>query len=418
MTETFEVRYQHLIIRLFFAICLAWGATTAHAQRIRLPSWSPERPEPTLAATASSADEPQLMAVRTRAGSDLDINIELPTEPRVASVDGPATLDTRGMSIADGFVNLDGWNQNCPTCPPAPSRRFSLFAAGLYLRPTGTNIAYAVEQTGCDPLLASPTGQVGTTSLDAQGGMRVGGSWFLPSGAEIVGTYTWLSNDTNSSIAAQGGTVLASLVTHPSLASCGVNSLTASASQDIDQQLIDLDYRVPLYADCFVDARYLAGIRYAQFDQHFSAQQLTGVATGVATVGTDVNFDGLGFHMGLEGERRSTHSGLFLYGRGMVNFLNGKFTARYSQVNQFGGAIPIGFNTEEYRIVSLLEGELGVGWQSRGGHWRLKAGYQTYTWLNMLTTSDYIRGARAGVIDDFSDTLTFDGLVAQVEWRR
>lgn len=396
---------------------LASVATTTYAQRIRIPAWSPERPEAAAEAADSAADlSPS--AASDQAGSDLDIHFELPDEPRVASRSGPATLNLPGLAIADGFVNLDAGNPNCPTCPPAPSRRFGIFAAGLFLRPGGANVVYAIEQTGCDPVLSSPTGQVGATSPDRQGGFRVGGSMFLRSGAELVATYTWLSNDTQSGIAAQGGTVLTSQVTHPSLASCGTNSLSAVASQDIDQRLIDLDYRAPFCFDCCTEIRYLAGIRYARFDQRFSAQQLTGVATGLATVGTDINFDGLGFRLGLEGERRSQYTGLFIYARGVANFLSGEFKARYSHVNQFGGTVPVALNSEDYRIISVLEAELGVGWQSRQGRWRLTAGYQANAWLNTLTTSDYIRGVRAGAIDNLSDTLTFDGLVAQVEWRR
>lgn len=421
---------------------LASALSTAQAQRIRLPNWSPERPdvaaasdtgEPSVVESGGDAlaREPARLAQRVladvtdaaeAADGELDINFELPDEPRVASRSGPATLDLGAMSIADGFihpngiVHPDGIQGNCANCP-APRRRFGLFAEGLYLRPGGANVVYAIEQTGCDPT-STPTGQVGETSLDRDGGLRVGGSMFLRSGAELVATYTWLTNDTQSNVVAQTGTVLASQVTHPSLASCGTNSLSASASQGIDQHLIDLDYRAPICFDCSTEVRYLAGIRYAQFDQGFSAQQMTGVATGLATVGTEVSFDGLGFRMGLEGLRSSPNSGLFVYGRGVANFLAGEFNARYSQVNQFGGAVPVRMNSEDYRIVSLLEAELGVGWQSRGGRWRLSTGYQVNAWFNALTAGDYIRGVRAGNIDDLRDTVTFDGLVAQVEWRR
>ena len=419
---------------MLFAFLLVLWATSAHGQRIRIPTWSPDRPDAAALGTTltgdvarsverlatierASFDEPAPTEQPAPAASDLDINFELPDEPRVASRSGPATLDMSALGIADGFVGQGAMIGNCPTCPPRP-RRFGLFAAGLFLRPGGANVVYAIEQTGCDPVLSSPTGQVGTTSLDRQGGLRVGGSIFLPSGAEIVGTYTWLTNDTQSSIEAQPGTVLASQVTHPSQASCDTNSLSALADQEIKQHLIDLDYRVPFCFDCATEVRYLAGIRYARFDQQFSAQQLTGVTSGLATVGTDITFDGLGFRLGLEGERRSPYWGMFIYARGVANFLSGEFNARYTQVNQFGGAVPIALNYDDYRIIGLLETELGVGWRSPGGRWRLSAGYQINAWTNMLTTSDYLRGVRAGDVDDLGETLTFDGLVAQVEWRR
>lgn len=427
------MRYHHRTIRIVFPLFLVLVAMTAHAQRIRFPQRSTELPELSADEASSStrettaADRAARVAERSveRAipaleaddvGSDLDINIDLPTEPRVASLTGPST-GLSGLAIADGFVNLDGCGPNCNTCPPSRTRRFGIFAEALFLRPGGADVVYAIEQTGTDPLLSSPTGQVGKTSPDFATGLRIGGSWLLRSGAEARATYTWLPSETTSSIVARTGTVLASQVTHPSLPNVGTNSLSASALQNIDQQLFDLDFVAPFCSGCDTEVRYLAGVRYARLDQKFTAQQLTGVATGLSTVSNQIKFDGVGVRLGLEGERRNSSSGLLIYGRGVTNFLGGEFNARYGQVNQFGGAVPVVVNSENYRIVSLLEAELGFGWVSPGGRWRLTGGYLINAWFNTLTSSDYINGVQARSIDDLSSTLTFDGVVARAEWQ-
>jgi hypothetical protein len=356
VTGPLDVRYHHRTIRIVFPLFLVLVAMTAHAQRIRFPQRSPELPSASADEVASStretasAERAASVAARSvdralsepgsLADSDLDINIDLPVEPRVASLTGPSTGPT-GLAIADGFVNLDGCGPNCAPCPPCPPRRFGVFAEALFLRPGGADVVYAIEQTGTDPLLSSPTGQVGSTSPDIATGARIGGSWLLRSGAEARATYTWLPSETTSSIVARTGTVLASQVTHPSLPNVGTNSLSASALQNIDQQLLDFDYTARLCSGCDTEVRYLAGVRFARLEQRFTAQQLTGVATGLSTVSTDIKFDGFGVRLGLEGERRNSCNGLLIYGRGVTNFLGGEFNAAYGQVNQFGGAVPV-----------------------------------------------------------------------------
>jgi len=71
----------------------------------------------------------------------------------------------------------------------------------------------------------------------------------------------------------------------------------------------------------------------------------------------------------------------------------------------------------EDRVVTILDAELGLGWQSVGGGLRLTAGYTFSGWFNVINTDDFIRAVRRNDSVSVSDTLTFDGLVFRAELR-
>ena len=132
---------------------------------------------------------------------------------------------------------------------------------------------------------------------------------------------------------------------------------------------------------------------------------------------TQIDFDGVGIHFGLDGLKRRSGTGLLLYAKGDVSFVAGEFKADFRQTNQFGGAAVIGNDLADYRVVTILESELGLGWESNCGRLRVTGGYAVSGWLNTLTTGSYIDGVRAGSYTDLSETLAFNGLVSRVELR-
>src|SRR5262249_31902584 len=140
---------------------------------------------------------------------------------------------------------------------------------------------------------------------------------------------------------------------------------------------------------------------------------------GTTTVTSHINFDGVGPRTGLEGEYHFRR-GLFSYGKGIVDVLAGHFGATYDQHNTFAGQQA---HTEvaEDRIVPQLELELGGGWQSPKGHFRISAGYYVSSWFNTLTTPNFIAGAIGNNFttnqNNSRDVLTFDGFVGRVEVR-
>ena len=300
---------------------------------------------------------------------------------------------------------------------PVWQHRSGVFGDFLYLRPGNVDVIYAREQTSFDPLLASPTGPVGRAAIDGGAGFRVGARWAWDDCTSIEASYTWFRSDTSSSITANPGTVLDMTVAHPSVATSGANSLVATADYDIGFQIVDIDYRGLLVGDFDGGLDYTAGVRYVRLTQDFRASQEIFAGSGLTTVATQIGFDGVGLHFGLDGIKRRPGSGWLLYAKGDASFLAGEFRARYRQSNQFGGAGVIGNDLADFRVVTILETELGVGWESSDGRWRWTAGYVFVGWLNALTTGTYIDGVRNGTYTDLGETLTFDGLTTRIEWR-
>jgi len=353
---------------------------------------------------------------------------EAPIQPTPAprrSIAPSATLDQAisgsGMIVSDFMPPMNDPYAFCGPggCPPQQNcgPRFGVYFDALLLRPGNADVTFAREKSGCEPTSA-PTGPVGIVGHDADFGFRVGLSYSWNPQASAVLSYTWFENSASSRLTASPNTVLESLVTYPTQPSCGENSLAASASGLIRFQFLDLDYQRVVAGDCNSEVYVLGGIRFGSLEQSLSAEQNIGTAAGLADVDTSTDFDGFGFRLGAGGEQINCRSGLLLYARGVANFLGGEATGRYQQVNQFGGAIPIALNHEDYRIISILEAEFGIGWTNRSRNWRLSAGYQANAWFNTLTTSEYLRGVQTGIADSLGDTVTFDGLVARIEYQR
>ena len=97
-----------------------------------------------------------------------------------------------GCGSGGGFTTMG--TSLCTTCPGTccccPPKRIGVFADALYLRLGNADLTYAVEQTGCDPLLSSPTGQVGRVAPDFELGYRIGFEAATCNGGVIRATYS------------------------------------------------------------------------------------------------------------------------------------------------------------------------------------------------------------------------------------
>src|SRR5206468_1015781 len=270
---------------------------------------------------------------------------------------------------------------SCGCCPdPLWVHRSGVFADFLYLRPGNIDYIYAVEQTGTLPT-DSPTGPTGRVGFDASPGYRLGVTHCLTDCSSLQASYTWFQDDTQSSITAAPGTVLVFQPGLPSIPNVGASSILASARYNIRFQQADLDYRGLLYGTCNSALNYFAGLRYANLKQDFHAQEDVGVPVGLAQTITHISFDGFGIGMGLDGMRRAANSGWLVYGRSSASFVSGEFKANYRQLSQFGPNSTVGNDLVDYRVLTILQTELGLGWQNATGNIRLTAGYQFAGWF-------------------------------------
>ena len=296
------------------------------------------------------------------------------------------------------------------------AHRTSLFGEFLWLRPGSTDLIYATEQTDPDPAVASPTGPLGIVGLDAEAGFRVGGSIGLSQCSSIQLSYARWDGSSQHSIEAQQNNVLSSNVTHPSVATSGNSSLEAMASQDMNFQTLDLNYRHLWKKTDSIAVNWLAGVRYGNIEQQFSADQTVAVATGLTNVATDIDFDGFGISGGLDFETYSCTTGLMLYGKTMASLMAGEWNATYDQRNQFGGGV-ISNRYEDFHATPTLDAELGVRWMGKKRHLVLSSGFLMSAWYEAVTTRSYINSVRDGQLTDAGETMTFSGLTARAEWR-
>ena len=181
---------------------------------------------------------------------------------------------------------------------------------------------------------------------------------------------------------------------------------------------MDLDYRAIWWlGECSV-VNWSVGARYANLTQDFAAQfDDTGTLDDVATA---VDFDGGGIRLGLDGERHNCR-GILLYGRTAMSLVGGEFSGSYFQGTDQDPEI-VNTAWKAGRLVPIFDLELGAGWQSPCGHFRVTAGYVVNMWFNTLTTDSWIRSVQqnnfVGQADAISyDTLTFDGFTARAEYR-
>jgi hypothetical protein len=332
--------------------------------------------------------------------------------PEVHTEEPPAISSNVSCSCSDD-------TSCCSSCccpDPLWMHRSGVFMDLLYLRPGNIDYVYAVAQTG--PLATDvPTGQTGRVGFDGAPGYRLGGTMCLTDCSSIQASYTWYNVDTGSSLTANPGSVLVFQPGLPQIPNVGATAITASASSALRFQMLDLDYRGLLYGTCDTAVNYFGGVRYANLKQTFQGQEDVGVPFGLSRVNTDINFDGFGIGMGIDAMKRQAATGLLAYGRWSASFVSGEFKAQYREVTQFGPNSIIGNNITDYRVMSILATELGVGWRSYCGRYQVLAGYTFQSWGNALTTASYIPGVQNRRFDNLNETLTFDGFTSRVQFQ-
>lgn len=325
----------------------------------------------------------------------------------------------RGSASCGTSCGGCGKSAVCCCCEPWWSHRTGAFGQFLLLRPGNVDQIYTIEQNSTTPG-QFPTGAVGRLNVDEEAGFRVGFSVCASNCTSFVASYTRWEGKTLDRIAAQPGNFLNSQIIHPSTLTVGATALEGGGGYSIDFQLIDAAYRHIWKTSDVYAINWLAGFRYGKMEQDLITQQQVSVATGLVTNDVDVDFNGFGMTFGIDGERRSCHSGLMIYGKALSSFLAGDWRGDYVQTNQFafgGGGGIVANDYEDYRITPVLELELGFGWQSPCGHYRATVGYMTSAWYNAVSTREYVEAVRNNSYVSVDETITFNGLTTGVEAR-
>jgi hypothetical protein len=229
--------------------------------------------------------------------------------------------------------------------------------------------------------------------------------------------YVRTETQTGASISAADGE-LQPLLMHPGTINVLSNVQDASGTLSIEQDLLDVDLKGLMTGtdqqcqNCADQINYIAGVRFARFDQELGVAY---AVTGTTTVDSAIDFEGIGPRFGLEATRHANAYGLFAYGRAVTSVLVGEFDANFRQNNTFNGLEAFS-SWSSGRIVPVLDLELGLGWTGPGRHLRISGGYLVSAWWNVVTLDDYIEATHVLEYRDLSGVMTFDGLVARAEW--
>ena len=280
----------------------------------------------------------------------------------------------------------------------------AVFGEFLYLRTRNAEVPFGVPM---NPNNALPVAPLGMVDQDYGPGFRVGLSYVLDGDSSVTMQFTQFETDTTNQLTVAGPDVVRSLVSYPD----GRNFQSAQASHDIDFQFLDVDYRRVLSCADNHNVAFLVGMRAGQFRQEFTADFF---AAANESVQTEIDFYGAGLRLGLEGERYSNSRRWLIYGKTYGNFVAGDFTADYIQQS---ATLPVDTSWKAGRIVPMLDLEVGAGWQSRCGTWRVTGGYMISAWYNTVKTDEWLDAVQSNNYGGLSGSMSFDGLVMRCEGR-
>ena len=397
MRKVFKI-WSSAAVMLLLLQNISVGASPA----VRSPSGSPRADLKLTRLSAPSPDE-------TEPGFRFNRSVEDQNADRLQLV----RADDYLPPMADDLGSCEP--ECCVNCWEFWEHRNAVWGEFLYLRPRGADVTYA---TPVDGTLATsvPVGPQAVAAFGYDAGFRVGGAWAIDRCSSFTANYMWYQADTSDSVSLPGGgSFLRADTVHPSTVNVAADSLSAQALYNFNLQSVDVNYKALLWHGDDFAVNYLFGLRYARIEQQFGA---TYSILGTTNVNTNVDFNGFGPRIGFEGERLLGDCGLLVYSKGSVNFLFGSNSADYLQRNIFTG-IQAQTSLRETRIVTVPEFELGTGWQTCDGCFRITAGYYVSAWFNMMTTPEYLSTVRENPnsFERQVKTLTLDGLCLRAEWR-
>jgi hypothetical protein len=310
----------------------------------------------------------------------------------------------------------------CCCCETPFAHRSGIFGGYLLLRPRDQEIAFAlpsqnpVVQGGLPRIV--PQGRTVILDPDYQPGYRFGGVLALDCNTSVFGSYTSFDSSTQNGRVATADELNANisiypLLMHPrTLTPANVTNVAAQGVYSVDFEIIDIGARSLLFNSNNFAINAFGGARWAHLEQDVAAAYNI---NGGTLVRANAEYDGLGSLMGLDAEFRSA-SGFGAYGKTAFSLLYGASRGAYDQTANI--ATTRVFTDGKFdRLAPMLDLEMGVQWVSPQQGLRLTLGYMTSVWFNQVTVRDYVAGVTDTQFDDFSDTVTFDGLTAGAEVR-
>lgn len=331
--------------------------------------------------------------------------------PWQTAIGGPGAQATPYGACSVPFMSCPPMATAMTQQQPLPIK-FSFFGEFLYLHPTGVDVTHARQVSA----LGFPLGQVASTDLGYEPGVRIGGDLAVSQNSSIAASYTFFESDASSSLSpptVNGVTgAVESLVLYPGLGIAAADGDVVARSE-FDFQLADLEYRTRLRQGERYWINGGAGLRYGQLEQTFS--QTGEFLTREIDTQATVDFNGGGVKLAIDGGRNIGARGFSIYGRSSLSPMAGSFRSTYSMVNDDNDTTLVQANWKDKRITTLLDYEVGLAWTGPRNRWRFAAGYTQSFWFNAVTTGEYIDAVQTSNFNGVSDTIMLNGLTARVE---
>jgi hypothetical protein len=313
----------------------------------------------------------------------------------------------------------------CDCCCPGWCHRINIFGEFLYLRARNAEIAYAVPvDGGLPPAGFGGTLQVGpvaTLDPDWEPAYRVGAGFTLNETTAIVASYTNYESRTLDQVQTPGGgpaTGVFPLVLNPFPVAAGALPLDAFGLMDLNFRHIDVDYKGLIAYNCDYKVNYVVGVRYTELEQLLAVRYEPIAIQLGANVLSNVDFEGAGLKLGMEGEYYGVNSQWFAYGKGYASLIGGEFRTTYQSGFDIDAQV-VNTSMNVGRLVGIYDIEVGAGWRNHCDNIRISAGYTYSIWTNVMKNNEWINAVQQNNFvdqsDNFNGLLTFDGFTVKAE---
>lgn len=274
----------------------------------------------------------------------------------------------------------------------------------LYVRPQRNAMDFAIVAPNT---IQIPAGSIESIGWQSNSGIRFGFGYRTADAWEIGFTYTNLHNTGSTNLAAPAGGTLYATLTR---ANTFDDVTTASASDSLNYNVIDLEAGKHLAGGDSLDLKVFGGGRFAWIDQGLTAIYNGGSASAVnALVDVPVHFRGAGLSVGAEGWWKVYH-GLGLYALGRGSILAGQFINYYTETNNNNTTVLVNVKEKYTQLVPVTDVSLGAGFQ--GEHLSLRVGYELTNWFSMVNSPSF--PSSIGLVSRRTSDLMLEGLVVRL----
>lgn len=378
--------------------------------------------------TAALDPEPARMpaAAKARPVSLVKSVDEQPFEEPVAVPFDESELIGTPMAEQAGLGCSNGCCANPTNCCLTPCtdffrQRCFVYGEYLWMKSFGPDMVHATQQN------AAPAGQGTVPFGTAQNliqpwapAFRVGGGLAFNNCSSISVSYMQFFSNVSDTIGLPAGTTFGSVVSSvltPGTINSGTTFSRIEAVSSVNFRVADLMYNRLIFGTPNAYMNWSAGLRYGHLHQNFEQNAEFAQPNNPQFTTSSINFDGVGPRIGLDGRRRLGATCFSGYGQGSISTLFGDTVTGYSQTDTLTTAVLASSNWQSFRVVPVLDFELGLSWTSCGGHLRVGGGYYTAFWFNAITTPQYISAVQNNHFISLGDTVTFTGAVLHAEAR-